>query len=59
MKSFPMEFVKIPNFFQFYPRKRVSRNIFGLTLRIDVASPIYFEQIVSFCAIIFSNANSW
>ena len=35
-------------FFQLYPRKRVSRDIYSLILRIDDASPIFFEQIVSF-----------
>ena len=44
--------------FQFYLRKRVNRDIFGQELRMKNVLLIYFEQIVSFCAIIYSNTNS-
>ena len=56
-----MEFVKyftpvgFPNFTQ---EKSVNRDIFGQELRIEDVLLIYFEQIVSFCAIIYSNTNS-
>ena len=43
---------------KFYLRKRVNRDIFGQELRMKKVLLIYFEQIVSFCAIIYSNTNS-
>ena len=49
---------KIPNFLNYTREKRVDRNIFGNTLRIEDVLVIYFEEHVSICAIIYSNTNS-
>ena len=43
---------------QFFPRKCVNRNIFGQQLRMEDVLLIYFEQNVSFCAIIYSKTKS-
>ena len=49
---------KIPNFSKFYPRKTRKSRYFWQQLRIENVLLIYFEQIVNFCAIIYSNTNS-
>ena len=50
--------IKIPKFVNFNRDNRIKSNIFGQKLRMDDALLIYFGQIVSFCAIIYSNTNS-
>ena len=49
---------KIQEFFNFTREKRINCGIFGLKLRMEDVFLIHFQQIVSFCAIIFSNTNS-
>ena len=39
----------------FIREKRANRDIFGQKLRMEDVLLIYIEQIVSFCAIIYSN----
>ena len=50
--------VGIPKFSIFPGKKRANRNSFGQKLRMEDVLLIYFEQIVSFFAIIYSNTNS-
>ena len=56
-----MQSVKCLPTAQFYtfrnlPVKRINRDIFGKQYRVEVVSLSYFEQIISFCAIIdYSN----
>ena len=48
----------ILKFFNFTRKKCVNRDIFCQKLRMEDVLLIYFEQIVSFCAINYSNTNS-
>ena len=57
-KSFTPVASKIPKFFNSTRKKRIYRDIFGQKLRMGDVLLIYFEQIVSFCAIIYLNTNS-
>ena len=43
----------------FTRRKLVNRDILDHKLRMEDVLPIHFEQIVSFCAIMYSNINSF
>ena len=49
---------KILKFLNFTREKRANRDIFGQLLTTKIFFFIPFEQIVSFCAIIYSNTNS-
>ena len=48
----------LPKMFNFMREKCGHREIFGQNLRMGYVLLIYFEQIVSFCAIFYSNTNS-
>ena len=50
--------IKIRNIFNLSREKRVNRAIFGPKFWMNDVFLIYFDQIISFLAIIFSNTNS-
>ena len=49
---------KIAKFLNFTLEKQVDLDIFGPEMKNEDVLLIYFEQIVSFCAIIYPNTNS-